>query len=114
MGRAMLSKSLIEFSVDGWCCVPSMLFGLRPNCGKGSGGNVDLLQKELCQHCCMQCPGPTASHSQPRRPLETSGHLQSSLTQSLLGSLLLSPGSWCAKGFVFAFQESVLVALWLH
>ena len=25
-GRAMLSKSLIQFSVDGWVCVPSLLF----------------------------------------------------------------------------------------
>ena len=27
MGGAMLSKSLIQFSVDGWGCVPSLLFG---------------------------------------------------------------------------------------
>ena len=26
MGRAMLSKSLIQISVDGWSCVPSLLF----------------------------------------------------------------------------------------
>ena len=26
MGRAMFSKSLIQFSVDGWGCVPSLLF----------------------------------------------------------------------------------------
>ena len=38
MGRAMLSKSLIQFSVDGWGYVPSLLFDLRPNCG---GGNED-------------------------------------------------------------------------
>ena len=25
MGGAMLSKSLIQFSVDGWSCVPSLL-----------------------------------------------------------------------------------------
>ena len=31
MGGAMLSKSLIQFSVDGWGCIPSLLFGLRPN-----------------------------------------------------------------------------------
>ena len=27
----MLSKSLIQSSVDGWGCVPSLLFNLRPN-----------------------------------------------------------------------------------
>ena len=37
-GGAMLSKSLIQFSVDGWGCVPSLLFDLRPNFG---GGNED-------------------------------------------------------------------------
>ena len=26
MGRALLSKTLIQFSVDGWGCVPSLLF----------------------------------------------------------------------------------------
>ena len=31
MGGAILSKSLIQFSVDGWGCVPSLLFDLRPN-----------------------------------------------------------------------------------
>ena len=36
MGKAMLSKSLIQFSVDGWDCVPSLLFDLRPDYGGGS------------------------------------------------------------------------------
>ena len=31
MGKTMLSKFLIQFSVDGWGCVPSLLFELRPN-----------------------------------------------------------------------------------
>ena len=26
IGRALLSNSLIQFSVDGWSCVPSLLF----------------------------------------------------------------------------------------
>ena len=30
-GEAVLSKSLIQFSVDGWSYVPSLLFNLRPN-----------------------------------------------------------------------------------
>ena len=38
MGRVMFSKSLIQFSVDGWGCVPSLLLDLRPNYG---GGNED-------------------------------------------------------------------------
>ena len=45
MGGAMLSKSLIWFSFDGWGFVPSLLFDLRPNYGGGNEDNVDLLQK---------------------------------------------------------------------
>ena len=36
----MLSKSLIQFSVDGWGCVPSLLFGLRTNYGRGNEGSI--------------------------------------------------------------------------
>ena len=45
MGRAMFSKSLIQFSVDGRDCVPSLFFDLRPNYGGGKEDNGDLLQK---------------------------------------------------------------------
>ena len=38
---------------------------------------------------------------------ETLGHSQARLGQSLMGSLRLSPGSWCAQGSVCALQESV-------
>ena len=43
MGGAMLSKSLIQFSVDGWGCVLSLLFDLRPNYGGGYKDNGGLL-----------------------------------------------------------------------
>ena len=58
MGRAMLSKYLIQFFVDGWGCVPFLLFDLRPNYGGGKEDNGDLLQKVLCTHCCTQCSRP--------------------------------------------------------
>ena len=45
-------------------------------------------------------PGPT--------PLpQTPGHSGASPGQPFLGSLLLSPGSWCTQGFVCALPESV-------
>ena len=53
MGGDMLSKSLTQFSVDGWGCVPSLLCDLRPNYGGGNEDNGDLLQKVPC---CTQCP----------------------------------------------------------
>ena len=55
----------------------------------------------------FSAPDPAAGHHQPTPPLETPGHSQASLAQSLVGSLLLSPGSWCPQGFVGALQESV-------
>ena len=58
MGGAMLSKFLIQFSVDGWGCVPSLLFDLRPNYVGGNEDNGDLLQKVPCTHCYTQCPQP--------------------------------------------------------
>ena len=44
----MLSKSLIQFSVDGQGYVPSLLFDLRPNYGGGNKDNGDLPQKDPC------------------------------------------------------------------
>ena len=58
MGGAMLSKSLIQFYVDGQGCVPSLLIDLRPNYGGGSEDNGDLLQKVPCMHCCTAYPQP--------------------------------------------------------
>ena len=37
-GRGVHSKLLIQFSVDGWICVPSLLFDLSPIYG---GSNED-------------------------------------------------------------------------
>ena len=61
----MLSKSLIQFSVDGCGCVPSLLFDLRPNHGGDNEDNGDLLQKVLFMHYCTQGPRPCS------RPLPT-------------------------------------------
>ena len=55
----------------------------------------------------LSAPSPAAGHHQPTPLPETPGHSEASLGQSLVRSLLLSPGSWCAEGFVCALQESV-------
>ena len=59
----MLSKSLIQFSVDGWSCVISLLLDLRPNYGGGNEDNSDLLQKVPCSPAAVRASGPEASHS---------------------------------------------------
>lgn len=54
----------------------------------------------------LSAPDPAPVHGQPCL-CQAPGHSQISLGQSLVGSLLLSPGSWCTQGFVCALQESV-------
>ena len=60
-------------------------------------------------HTLLHSVPPTlqAGHRRPVPLPETPGHSWASLRQSLVGLLLLSPGSWCAQGFVCALQESV-------
>ena len=116
VSKAMLSKSLIQFSAyGGWGAVfPPCSF----TWGQTMVGVMWLPSKGFMpaccssQDCCSQSPDPMAGHYWPTPPLETPRHSQSSLAQSLLGSLLLSPKSWCAQGFVCALQESVSPVLW--
>ena len=55
----------------------------------------------------LSAPTPAAGHRKPMPLPETPGPSQACLGQSLLGSLLFSPGSWCTQGSVCALQESV-------
>ena len=52
-------------------------------------------------------PDTAAGHHKPTPLLKTPGHSQTSLGQSLVEFLLLSPGSWCTQGFICARQESL-------
>ena len=64
-----------------------------------------------CMYCYTHCPQPSSRPHWPMPLLETPGYSQASLGQSLVGSLLLSPGSWCTQGSVWALQESIFQAL---
>ena len=107
----MLNESLIQFSVSGQGCVPSLLFDLRPNYSGGNEDNGDLLQKVPWTHCYTQCSYSAAGHCQPMPMPETPGHSWASLGQCLVGSLLLSPWSWCVQDSVCALEESVSPSL---
>ena len=80
------------------------MLDLRTDYSGGNEDNGDLLQKVPFMYCCTQCPQPCF------RTLPTqvsTGHLQASLGHSLLGSLVLFPGSWCTQGFLCTLQGSV-------
>ena len=74
-------------------------------------------------HACtatLSAPNPAAGHHQPAPPLDTPGHSRARLGQSLVGLLLLFPGSWCTQGSVCALQALrsgikllILSSLWL-
>ena len=85
----MLSKPLIQFSIEGKVCAPSLLFDLRPNYGGGHEDNGDLLQKVPCPAAC-RAPNPCSRPPLPMPPPGTPGHSQASLGQSLVGSLQYS------------------------
>ena len=72
--------------------------GLRfvPFPGLSSSGDQVLGARTLVS----SASDPAVGHRQLTPPLETPRHPQASLAQSLVGSLLLSPGSWCTQGFV--------------
>ena len=72
---------------------------------------------KVCQHSApprtvvASAPYPVADHCQPTPPPETPGHSEASLALSLVGSLLLSPESWCPQGFVLASKSVSLEVL---
>ena len=76
---------------------------LGPNYGGSHEDNGNLLQKVPCMHCYTQCPQPC---SRPPPTDASAGNSWASLGQSLVGLLLLSPGSWCTQGSVCALQQS--------
>ena len=103
----MLSKSLIQFSVDGRGCVLSLLFDLRLNYSGGDEDNGDLLHKVPCTHGYTQCPQPC---SRPP-PTHTSTRDSWTLTgkSGPVSRGVTAPFSWVLvhTGSVCALQESV-------
>ena len=66
----MLSKSLIQFSVDGWGWVPSLLLHLRPNYGGGKEDNSDLVKKVPCT-AALGAPEPAVGHHRPMTNIDS-------------------------------------------
>ena len=97
VGGAMLSKSLIQISVDERGCVPSVLFDLGLNYGGGNEDNGNLLQKVPCMHCLHSVP-PTlleaiANPCLCQRFLDTHRQVWASLLWGHC-SFLLCPGEY--------------------
>ena len=72
MGVAILSKTLIQFSVDGQGCAPSLLFAWGQTMVEVMKINL-LLQKVSCVGV-LHAPDPATGHHQPTPPPKTPGH----------------------------------------
>ena len=117
VAEAKLSKSLIQFSVDGQGCVPSLLFDLRPNYGGDNEDNGNLLQKVPCMHCCTQChqprSRPPSTHSSARDSwtlMVKSGSVSCEVTSPLSWALVHTRFCLCPPRV--CFPNPVLAALW--
>ena len=112
----MLSKSLIQLSVDGQSCVPSLLSGLRPNYGRGNEGNGNLHQQDSCMHCCSHTVNSLVHTLQQSLSTHASARLLDTHRQVWLCLLwgqcffLLAPGTH--KVLFCALQGCVSPVLW--
>ena len=67
---------------------------------------MKIITSKGSMHAVLYPVLPTSSRP-PMPLLEIPGHSRASLGQSLVGSLLLSPGSWCTQGSICTLQESI-------
>ena len=96
VGGAMLSKSLIQFSVDGLSCVPSLLFVVRPHYGGGNEDNLKIIwhhskrsQEALLHSVPPTCIRPALTHPSARDSwilLGKSGSVSCGVTAPFSGS----------------------------
>ena len=92
MGGAMLSKSWIRFSLDGWSCVPSLLFSRGHTVVEVMKIIVTSLKRSQACTATVHAPKPVAGRHRPTPSPESFGHPQES---PLWGhySFLLGPGA---------------------
>ena len=98
----MLSKSLIQLSVDGWGYVPSLLFTWGQTMVEVMKILTSLKRSQACTatvRAPQPCSRPPLTHAFAGDPGHPPG-------KSPVKSLFLSPGSWCTK-FCCAIQESI-------
>ena len=79
MGRAMFCKTSIQFSVDGWSCVPSLLFTWGQTMVEVMKMMVTSLKRSHACIATVHAPNPAAGHHRPMASPETPGHPHSLL-----------------------------------
>ena len=99
----MLSKSLIQFSVDGWSCVPSLLFTRGQTMVEVMKIMATSFKRSHAGTATLSASNPAAGHHRPTPLLETPGQVWVSLLWGHC-SFLLGPG---AHEFLFVPSKSL-------
>ena len=99
MDGTMLSKSLIQRVGS---CISSLLFTWGQTMVDVMKIMVNFFKSSRTWTATLIARNPAAGHHQHMPQPETPGHSWETLDQSLVGSLLLSSGSWCTQGSVCA------------
>ena len=89
----MLSKSLIQFSVDGWSCVLSLMSTWGQTMVEVMKLTMTAFKRSHACAVILSAPNPTAGHHQPM-PLPETPDTQRQVWISLLWALLPSPELW--------------------
>ena len=91
----MLSKSLIQLSVDGRGCVPALLFDLRPNYGRGNedkGTSFKRSHAHTATLSALTLQWPLLTHASAGDSWTLMGK-SASVSCGINGSFLLGPGA---------------------
>ena len=112
MGGAMLSKSLIQLSVDEWGCVPSLLFDLGPNYVEVMKIMVTSFKRSCVHTVALSAPDPAAGHHYPRLYLRLLDTHRQGWVSFFWGhwSFLLGPG---AHKIFFVSSKSLFPQSWV-
>ena len=117
-GGAMLSKSLFQFSVYGWGCVPSLLFDLRPNyhgSNEDNGPSSKGIVHALLHSVPWTCSRPPLTHTSARDSwtlTDKSEPVSSGVTAPFSWVLLHIRFYFCPSRVCFPSPVYILAALW--
>ena len=95
MGRPMLGKYLIQFSVNEWGCVPSLLFNWGQTMVEVMKIMPTSFKRSNAYTAILSGPNLAVGHRWPQLPLETPGYSWQVWVSPLLGncSFILRPGA---------------------
>ena len=113
LDQSVLGSLLLS---SGSCCIKfccALRESIFQSCVSSGSSVVELMAASskrayaIPKAAALSEPNPAAGHHQSMPLPKTPRHSRASPGQSLVGSLLLSLGSWCTQGSIYALQESV-------